>query len=241
MASLIAELTSLRSTVFNLEKRITQLENPAAVPVSNEPKGTPSDTTPSSNPQPPNLPPAKANLWSTVVKKHRPPTKARLATSATITFQAPPNNNKDYEIIYIPARHRITKVMARQKLRALGIHTHRVVDMHFPATATVAMLVHEDYGVEVKRILGERKIPILPFDPLDPSHLKDPKYQHLPLEQKRQKAQDLQEARLLRTLRFVKQHVAGPTSGPVTRLPRQDLATVTGLFSFLQRNQTQCC
>ncbi|GAB5590531.1 hypothetical protein Unana1_05431 [Umbelopsis nana] len=175
MASLIAELTPLRTTVSNLKKRIAQLENPAAAPVSNEPKVIPSDTPPSSNLQSPNAPPAKANLWFAVVKmQHRPPTKARLATSATITFQAPPNINKHYETNYISARHRITKVMARQKLRALGIQTHRVVDIHFPATATVAMLVHEDYGVEVKRILGERKITILPFDPLDPSHLKTP-------------------------------------------------------------------
>ena len=41
-------------------------------------------------------------------------------------------------------------MIARQKLRSLGTQTHRVVDIHLPASAAVAMLVHEDYGIEIK-------------------------------------------------------------------------------------------
>jgi hypothetical protein len=160
MASLRAELTPLRTTVSNLKKRIAQLENPAAVPVSNEPKVTLQihHHRPTHSHQ--THPPAKANLWSALVKmQHRSPTKARLATSAAITFKTLPNNNKHYEMIYILARHCITKVMARQKLRALGIQNHRVVDIHFPATATVAMPVHED--LKSRGLLDIRVSPLL--------------------------------------------------------------------------------
>ncbi|ORY99651.1 hypothetical protein BCR42DRAFT_339277, partial [Absidia repens] len=140
-------------------------------------------------------------------KKQKTKRGPRQVQAAQIMFQPPPSKQKFYDILYIPSRHRVARTQTRQKLRSLGIQTHRILDIHYPARNIVALMVHEDYGTTLRQTFEKNSIPIVDFDPLDPDNLDDPQYVDMDITDRRLKAQEFQTSRLLRALCHARPHV----------------------------------
>ncbi|CAO3588472.1 unnamed protein product [Absidia cylindrospora] len=172
LTALIAELTPLKTTVPKLEQQMDQIaarQNQLEDSLNNEAHQHLQATAmeipaqqsgPVAKEQPAKPDPNKKS-YSTAVKASGPKKKARRVETAKATFQPPPLTPKQFEMIYIPSRHRLTRAAARLRLRSLGIHTHRIIDIHFPARNLIAMLVHEDYGVTIRQTLDSHQVPVL--------------------------------------------------------------------------------
>jgi hypothetical protein len=209
MSKLIAELAPLKLSVQKLEDRIKQLEGSSKM-IPDPTPNTQQNPTPQTNKTSNNKNQDDKPLWTNVVKKHRPRNKGRQLEAAKSTFQRPPTEQKQFEILYIPSRHRLPRSDTRKKLRKLGIQTHRLLDIHFPARNVIAILIHEDYGMSLREIFESHHIELLDFDPLDPDHLEDPEYKDLDEDSRQYKTEELHKERLFRALRHVRKHVYLP-------------------------------
>jgi hypothetical protein len=132
--------------------------------------------------------------------------------AAVRAFQEP-TGPQGYEYLYLPSRNRSTRQNTRQKLRALGIETNRVLDIYFPARQVVALLLHVQYHAEVSTKLQEMGITPLTFDPLDPTHLKDPQYDGLSTVARTAAMEGIHYGRMIRTL----EHIGSPRCFSVGR------------------------
>jgi TolA-binding protein len=207
MANLIKELTPLQQSVSKLELRIKNLENQTKLPDIK----TPMTQDTKSNSSPTKETGQQKEQWSTVVKKHKPKsTRHRRIESAKTTFQSPPTMHKKITILYMPSRHRVNRSETRQKLRSVGIQTHRILDIHYPARNTIGLMVHEDYETAIRNSLSKHDIPLLDFDPLDPNNLENPKYEDMEVTARYEQAVYNQKTRLLRALSHVREHVYTP-------------------------------
>ena len=86
----------------------------------------------------------------------------------------------------------------RSKLRTIGLHTNRILDIYYPDNNIIGLLVHNDYVatvVEAFQSLGIEED--WDFDPLSPSVLRDPKLASLTDDQKFDKLCNLLEVRLV--------------------------------------------
>ncbi|ORE06602.1 hypothetical protein BCV72DRAFT_249946 [Rhizopus microsporus var. microsporus] len=87
--------------------------------------------------------------------------------------------NHGYKFLYLPLRRRLTIGKLRPRMRQLNINTHRVLNIYYPGRHLVALLVHNDYGVELYSQLKKFKISVQDdYDPLDSSNLRDPDYDY---------------------------------------------------------------
>ncbi|ORE02359.1 hypothetical protein BCV72DRAFT_265253 [Rhizopus microsporus var. microsporus] len=89
----------------------------------------------------------------------------------------PPSENQGFQYIFVPTKARVPVGQLRTRLRKLEVNNSRILDIHYPAHNTVALLVHNDYAPELKSHLQKFKVRIIDnFDPCDGSILMDPKY-----------------------------------------------------------------
>ena len=107
---------------------------------------------------------------------HRRKTTARQMEAIHRRFQ-PVASSHDYQYLYLPSRYREPVSSLRAKLHKLKINNARVLDVHYPDSQVVALLVHTDYIADVTAAFAVAKIePLANFDPLDPALLRDPKF-----------------------------------------------------------------
>ncbi|KAG1039311.1 hypothetical protein G6F43_012542 [Rhizopus delemar] len=119
-----------------------------------------------------------------------------------------------YQYIYLPSRNREPISVLRSKLRKLKIDTARILDLHFPDSHVVALLVHNDYSDDLLSIFDKVGVkPITDFNPIDPDHLRDPKFAELDQDTRKHKCVEIHQMRLIRAL----QHIREPIQRAVAR------------------------
>lgn len=92
---------------------------------------------------------------------------------------------KNFTYIYLNLRYRQLNREIRSKLRIIGLSSNKIIDINYPVSKVIAILLPDDYLKEAIDILKTHDIPILlDFDPLDPKNLGDPKFKNLPLEER---------------------------------------------------------
>ncbi|KAG1442063.1 hypothetical protein G6F55_013071 [Rhizopus delemar] len=97
----------------------------------------------------------------------------------------------------------------RSRLAVLGVDPYRILDITFPARSIVGLLVHTQYNDTLTAKLTKAKIPIHhDFEPRDPAHLADPKYQSLPVSERVTIAVDIHGERCLRGIERLRFPVA---------------------------------
>lgn len=185
-SSLEAEVKRLRQALDNANTS-THLA-PKVPPVSN---ATPNGTA--------------ASSWATLTAKYTPSSKPRtirkVAAAARVFSEPDLNVTKGFEYVYIPRSRRLTYREARIKLRTLGIGTYRILDITFPARSTIGLLIHSQYHEDLIHTLAQAKIrPIKDFDPTDPKHIADPKYNIESKDNRISLAMDLHRSRCVRAL-----------------------------------------
>lgn len=219
LAAAKAEITRLKQQNASLLERLAHASNavaskkPASTLVSNPPVSPPltspslaSET--SSQPKSPQkrLPPS--DLGSSPQKaaklKAFTPLPSQMAAAGTFSVRS---TNHGYKFLYLPIRRRLPIGQIRSRLRQLNINTRRILNIHYPDRDLVALLIHNDYETELRSLLKKFEIPVQDdYDPLDPSNLRDPKYDDWDEADRTCAARGLFLCRILRAL----DHLRGP-------------------------------
>lgn len=157
-----------------------------------------------------------------------PETQQRRLEAAARAFQRP-SETHGFQYLYFPSRARMPIGQMRACLRRFGIENNRVLDIHYPARQTIALLVHNDFVTPMLEKLRAVNIHQIEFNPLDPNHIHDPKYHDAADEVKAQLAQELQVNRARRAVK----HIRAPIKYAVARdlynkgwLPLEELKTL---------------
>ena len=150
--------------------------------------------------------------WATIARRipaSRPPPSVRKFVSAARAF-APPNPAADtgFEYVYLARKRKFTRGEIRANLRRLGVDTSRLIDISFPARSCVGLLVHTQYLAELLSQLAAAKVsPVIHFDPVDPTHLADPKFAGDSLAVRSAKILEIHSDRCVGVLRHVRPHL----------------------------------
>ncbi|CAO3700865.1 unnamed protein product [Rhizopus stolonifer] len=138
--------------------------------------------------------------------RRRKPT-ARQMQAIHRTFQ-PVADSHDYKYLYLPSRYHEPISSLRAKLQKLKINNARVLDVHYPDSQVVALLLHSDYIADVTTAFAAAKIePLADFDPLDPALLRDPKLATLTATERVAKCTEVHQARFVRALKHIRETV----------------------------------
>ncbi|KAI8646048.1 hypothetical protein BD408DRAFT_455940, partial [Parasitella parasitica] len=120
--------------------------------------------------------------YTAIAKKasHRPdPTKAakRKLAAGRLFKTSATKGPQGYQYVYIGRSGKILRSEIRRTLKQLGVDTSRILDINFPASEAIGILLHTQYVNEFLSLLRESGSEILAdFDPLNPANIADPKY-----------------------------------------------------------------
>ena len=220
LAAAKAEITRLKQQNASLLERLVHASNavaskkPASTLVSSPPVSPPltspslaSET--SSQPKSPQKRPPPSDLGFSPPQKAAKlkastPLPSQMAAAGTFSVRS---TNHGYKFLYLPIRRRLPIGQIRSRLRQLNINTRRILNIHYPDRDLVALLIHNDYETELRSLLKKFEIPVQDdYDPLDPSNLRDPKYDDWDEAERTCAARGLFLCRILRAL----DHLRGP-------------------------------
>ncbi|KAK4521147.1 uncharacterized protein ATC70_013092 [Mucor velutinosus] len=120
--------------------------------------------------------------YSAIAKKaaHRPdPTKAtkRKLAAGRLFKTSATKGPQGYQYVYIGRSGKTLRSEIRRTLKAIGVDTSRILDINFPASEAIGILLHTQYVAEFLALLRASESEILEdFDPLNPANIADPKY-----------------------------------------------------------------
>ena len=140
-------------------------------------------------------------------KKPPSPSPRRAAATLVRLFGPKAGTPSDYHYLYYPQAARYPLKQLRSMLKTCGVNVSRILDIQYPDAKIVSFLVHADYVVEFTSQMiktGRGAMPEQEYDPHHPISLKDPKFNSLSFELRAQKAREIQNARCLRSLFFVR-------------------------------------
>ncbi|KAK4508989.1 tRNA (uridine-2'-O-)-methyltransferase trm7 [Mucor velutinosus] len=119
--------------------------------------------------------------YSAIAKKaaHRPDpnkaTKRKLAAGRLFKTSAA-KGPQGYQYVYIGRSVKILRSEIRRTLKAIGVDTSRILDINFPASEAIGILLHTQYVAEFLALLRASESELLEdFDPLNPANIADPK------------------------------------------------------------------
>jgi hypothetical protein len=129
--------------------------------------------------------------------------KKRIA-AARAFMPAASSGPQGFDYVYIARSRKITRSEVRRRLRSIGVDTNRVLDINFPATGVIGVLVHTLYVLDFSKIMTSVQAELIEgFDPLDPAHIADPAYDSYSEEARANKAMELHGNRCLNALVFL--------------------------------------
>ncbi|GAA5796395.1 hypothetical protein HPULCUR_001766 [Helicostylum pulchrum] len=155
--------------------------------------------------------------WTQVVqrkannRKQKAPLSDRKRLAMTRPFSSAPENKESpsgYEYVYIYRKRAMTRKDIRYRFNILGVTNARVIDLNFPASAVIGILIHKEFKPAFKAILNECKIPTLDeFDPTAGANVADPKYANLEPQTRDKYSASLHHDRCIRTLEFIREYL----------------------------------
>lgn len=141
---------------------------------------------------------AKATPQKNTSRPRKPQSLSPKKQAALARNFFPPSATQGFQYIYLTNRTKVSSKVLRAQLHGLGLPKGRILDIHYPDRFVVAILVHNDFASTAIEILAKNTIrPLAEFDPTDPARIRDPKFDHLTVEERQQKALDLHQNRLL--------------------------------------------
>ncbi|CAO3599331.1 unnamed protein product [Absidia cylindrospora] len=130
-----------------------------------------------------------------------PPSIALKKQQSAARQFSPPSASPGFQHVYLPTRARLRISQIRKNLKQLSIDTSRILDINYPARNTTSLLIHNDFvDACVSRLTKAGIKPLDSFDPTDPQHLCDPKYD----EERSEIAFSLHQQRMLRSIDFIR-------------------------------------
>lgn len=219
VAMLTSELSKAHLAIKNLQ---TQLQTLSTQPTK-DPNCIPATDFPSikeslniSSTQFPDAPwhnQAKVDALKQSMLRQRELRRVQREAAAARFFQ-PPSPNQGFKYLYIPTKARIPVGTLRTTFRRLGVNNARLLDIHYPARHTAAILIHNDYETEFTELLSKHRIsPKMDFDPNSGKTLEDPNLAALSDAERDNAARQHQITRLERAVH----HIRAPVKFAVAR------------------------
>ncbi|KAI7862413.1 hypothetical protein BDF14DRAFT_1999150 [Spinellus fusiger] len=120
---------------------------------------------------PTSTPTPTPTTYASMAKKNpqaKKPTKAKAVLKAqAVRALQEPTGPSVYKFVYVPCCQYLKYGQVRKMLGSLKIQQSRIIDIHFPARGTVALLVHSSYKKELEEHLKKLKIsPVKDFNPV---------------------------------------------------------------------------
>lgn len=134
--------------------------------------------------------------------------------AAARTFRSPAAQGpQGFEYVYIGRSRKIQRSEVRSRLRHAGVDTGRVMDVCFPASGVIGILLHTQYVEEFKSIMTTVGAETFEnFDPMEPSCLADPKFASWSQEERAAEVHALVRDRCNNTLRYLRPLTVGPVA-----------------------------
>lgn len=131
--------------------------------------------------------------------------KKQLTKQQCLRYFSHLSNNQGYQYLYLPIKDKSKLKDMRSNLRQIGLFSGSVIDIQYPTSTVVSLLLHNDYVSKASSILENEDLIILKdFDPLDIKNLKDPRYSNLKDDEKLSKLQEILASRFQQTLDFLR-------------------------------------
>jgi hypothetical protein len=131
-------------------------------------------------------------------------TKRRLA-AGRLFQSAAVKGQQGYQYVYIGRSGKVQRSEVRATLRKVGVDTGRVLDICFPASGVIGVLVHIQYVDSFLACMRKCEAELIEhFEPLDPKHIADPQYASLAIEDREQLIYEFTNTRALQTLSFLR-------------------------------------
>ena len=110
-----------------------------------------------------------------------------------------------YQYVYIGRSGKILRSEIRSTFRKVGVDTGRVLDICFPASGVIGILLHTQYVEGFLDLMKKCEAEVIEgFDPLDPKHIADPKYESLSTNDRESLMYEFTNTRALQTLSFLR-------------------------------------
>ena len=147
-------------------------------------------------------------------KRSAAPTSHKKRVSAARAFQSLEfKGEQGFEYVYLGRSRKITRSEVRSRLRRSGVDTGRILDVSFPASGVLGVLMHVQYVKEFTATMKKVSAQVFDtFDPLDPKNLADPKYASMSEDGRAQQMHSLVSDRAIDTLSFLRPLLVGPVA-----------------------------
>ncbi|KAF1801394.1 hypothetical protein FB192DRAFT_1473877, partial [Mucor lusitanicus] len=139
-------------------------------------------------------------------QRQDPARTAKRRLAAGRLFQtAATKGQQGYQYVYLGRSGKILRSEVRHQLRRAGVDTGRVLDICFPATGVIGVLLHVQYVSDFLDIMRKCEADHIDgFEPLDPATLADSKFADLDPAEREQLIYELTNKRALQTLQFLR-------------------------------------
>ncbi|KAK4510882.1 uncharacterized protein ATC70_004659 [Mucor velutinosus] len=139
-------------------------------------------------------------------KRPDPVRTAKRRLAAGRLFQsAAVKGQQGYQYVYLGRSGKIQRSEVRATLRKVGVDTGRVLDICFPASGVIGVLVHIQYVDTFLAYMHKCEAELIEnFEPLDPKHIADPQYANLAIADREQLIYEFTNTRALQTLSFLR-------------------------------------
>lgn len=146
------------------------------------------------------------NAAKTGAKVPDPARSAKKRVAAGRLFKsAAAKGPQGYQSVYIGRSGKIQRSEIRSTFRKVGVDTGRVLDICFPASGVIGILLHTQYVDTFIDLMKNCEAEIIEgFDPLDPKHIADPKYDSLSANERESLMYEFTNTRALQTLSFLR-------------------------------------
>ena len=138
-------------------------------------------------------------------KKARAPSVKKRAAAARAFMSPEAKGPQGFKYIYLGRSRKINRSEVRSRLRRIGVDTGRILDISFPASGVLGVLMHVQYADQFTATMQKAGAEIIKdFDPLDPKHLADPKFSAASETERAQELALIVNARSVQTLSFLR-------------------------------------
>ena len=231
----VLENRSLRSCLVPLPSQVQELDSPMTddlltVPPLNQGTAISKFATVSVHSSSP-VSSAAPPTTSTVPTNPESTNKLRLFTNVS--------NNQGFTYLYLPLRVRVPFKEIRATLRLVPVAPGSIIDIYYPTSKTVALLVHNDYAAKAHALFKSKGLTTIDtFNPFNPSHLADPQYKDASIEERTNQMKIIQDNQMYKTLAFLKHPVKLAVARDFHRKGRLSDAAFQDFLHLHQPNAT---
>jgi hypothetical protein len=206
---LTSELSKANLAIQHLQNQLDSFTSQGS-PIANSQEFPTIAESNNNNTQFPDAPwhnPAKIDSMKQSLVRQKELRRAQREAAAARFFQ-PSSPNQGFRYLYIPTKARIPIGTLRTMFRRMGVNNAQLLDIHYPARHTAAVLIHNDFESEFVDLLMKHRVSHNKnFNPNSGSILEDPNLKDLSTTERDEIARRHQTTRLERAVQHIRASV----------------------------------